>query len=1115
MNNKFKIVFNKKTGNFVVILDKAKNRVIGERSERDYIFDLQGNLLEKRSAYSIGLQKTALSFAFLFSTTSLISQASLAVTYDGTLAQSKSSTDVGGNFNQVIGSDTAKGMVELSNSEPVVVDYAPTALANNFILAGYSTIATSSQVNGNVITLDKGSQIGDIYAGLLHSTKKSPSVNCVTNPESGCSGKSFLSTQNNKSLSTSNNTVSISDKNVVNVTGTINSGSTQFVIDNGNVVNGIYANATVTQMEFINANTMQTNTNKVLVNGDQHQTKNVNIGNNNISVILGDVTGGTSVDPGNAKAYINAQSNVRTNKLYTNKNEMSVSGSNNKFLDINAGANTILIESGNLKAGTSESTNTNINAVSAASNVFASNYVISSVLDSNENKLTITGNDNKADNIKVGHNTISVHNGNMIANTSNSHGSIASFVEYFSNLEKNKLNANYNSVEITGDNNVLKDVVAGYSTFDIKAGNAIGSESTSTSTLQTSDRSHAISTVNVSGNTLVQKNNIITVQGNNNKINNLMSGYADFNLSVGDTIGGKYIIDGDTNISNAQLRINASGLNIYSTDNKINLSGTSKIDGSINTGYINFNIDYGVVKQSDGTLITPTIDRNSAPNTANSYIDLRQTNANATKNTIKIEGSHTFTNPNSTIYGGYLNYKDSETKPVSFDVFTGNTLIYANTTPISIKEVANFQTYDFTIRPDLANSPTPLITAETIVLGSHASNMSTPQSNLKSDISVSYISAGPVVKNHSEFILMNATKDLIGNGQGSTTRGVAQQGVSLVYDVDTFIRNNQVIALVEGGPDDVGPETNPQLKSLLEGNLSGLMLLTRNADNIADNMRKAIGEQNNKRGLVPFMILNGNRTHYNTGSYIKSNGGSVTTGVSYQNSQLTGGLFMENGWDSYKTFNDFEDVKNVHGRGHNRFNGFGAYGHYDFKNNWYLDGSVRGGKLKTNYVSDDIIHSDTKQRAEYEISGNYYSVHLTGGYGYKWNENNDLDVNLKYLWSGTEGHDIEIAGEQVEFNKLNSHRIRLSGENNYQWNKDIQLLAGLGYEYELDGTAKGTALGTYDIAEPSVKGSTGIATLGVRYDPEMFKNFSMDLKASGYFGKREGGSALLHLKYAF
>lgn len=491
-----------------------------------------------------------------------------------------------------------------------------------------------------------------------------------------------------------------------------------------------------------------------------------------------------------------------------------------------------------------------------------------------------------------------------------------------------------------------------------------------------------------------------------------------------------------------------------------------------------------------------------------------QTNVNATKNVISIEGSHTFTNPNSTIYGGYLNYTNKDYKPVSFDVFTGNTLKYANKTPISIKEVANFNIYKFTINPTFANQSTALITADKIVLGSTSSNMSTPQPNLKSDISVEYISAGPIVNNNSEFILMSATA-LEGNGQGSVTRGVAQQGVSLVYDVDTFIRGNQVVAIVEGGPEDIGPESNPQLKALLEGNLSGLMLLTRNADNISDNLYSAISEQNKHRGLVPFIIFNGNHIRYNTGSYIKSNGGSVTTGISYQEDQWTGGLFIENGWDSYKTFNNFLDVNNVRGRGHNRFNGLGLYGHYDFNNGWYTEASLRGGKLRTSFVTDDIRHSDTKERAEYSVSGNYYGLHLTGGYNYQLNEKNDLDISLKYLWSGTDGHDIEIAGEQIKFNKLNSHRLRLNGENTYKLNSNLNLLTGLGYEYEFDGVAKGTALSLYDINEPSVKGSTGIATIGIRYEPVNNTNFSMDLKASGYFGKREGGSALLHLKYAF
>ena len=98
---------------------------------------------------------------------------------------------------------------------------------------------------------------------------------------------------------------------------------------------------------------------------------------------------------------------------------------------------------------------------------------------------------------------------------------------------------------------------------------------------------------------------------------------------------------------------------------------------------------------------------------------------------------------------------------------------------------------------------------------------------------------------------------------------------------------------------------------------------------------------------------------------------------------------------------------------------------------------------------------------------------------------------------------------------MTSQRVTLNAENEYQMNPEIALLSGLGYEYEFNGQSKGTTYGIFDIDEPSVKGSTGLAMLGVRYQPTQYKDLSIDLKGSGYFGKREGGSALLKVDYKF
>ncbi len=181
--------------------------------------------------------------------------------------------------------------------------------------------------------------------------------------------------------------------------------------------------------------------------------------------------------------------------------------------------------------------------------------------------------------------------------------------------------------------------------------------------------------------------------------------------------------------------------------------------------------------------------------------------------------------------GGALHY-NLGFAPESYDVFTGNTLNYAARKPAIFDTVANFAKYNFTLTPDNANSPTPLISATNIVLGSDSSNIS-DGSRTSSDISVVGIHSGKILSAGDHFILMQSNGTFTVNGSTNTPIvSLAQQGISLLYDVQTEIdsNNKQVTATIlnrHGGSAGAYIRTNPQLKALSEEHLSALTQLTQ------------------------------------------------------------------------------------------------------------------------------------------------------------------------------------------------------------------------------------------------------------------------------------------------
>lgn len=522
----------------------------------------------------------------------------------------------------------------------------------------------------------------------------------------------------------------------------------------------------------------------------------------------------------------------------------------------------------------------------------------------------------------------------------------------------------------------------------------------------------------------------------------------------------------------------------------------------------------------------------------------RKTNQYAINNVININDS---AKVSGGIFGGYSEGLDFAVK---YDLFSGNTLNFA-ASPITLSYgIGNIEHYNFTIDPILANTDTALIQADLIQFGTNAENTSGGDDKT-SKITVVGIKSGNQLSVNDKFILLRASTDMTGEAEGLTSKGVAQQGISLLYDIETKVdlTNKLVTATVVSGESSGSGNTgggnnnsggnnsnntggsnnnsgsntggvtniakvNPQLKSLSEGHLSTAMLIGRASDIIANDMYHVIEQQNLLSTIAPFISFNGGLTRYNSGSHIDSKEAILTGGLSYRNESLTTGIFIESGWGSYDTYNSFENMADVKADGHNRFTGAGLLARYSFDSGMYLDGALRLGKSWNTYSTQDIQNLVSKQYANYQMSTGYYGMHLGTGYQFKLDEQNTVDVSSKYLWTQLNGENVAIAGDEIQFKDINSHRAQLNARIDHQYTKNTQLRAGVGYEYEFDGKA-GAQVYEYDILEPSLQGSTGTLLLGTRFTPATAPNLNLDFEIKGYLGKREGVSGNIQLKYAF
>lgn len=475
---------------------------------------------------------------------------------------------------------------------------------------------------------------------------------------------------------------------------------------------------------------------------------------------------------------------------------------------------------------------------------------------------------------------------------------------------------------------------------------------------------------------------------------------------------------------------------------------------------------------------------------------------NAINNTIIISGN---TKVNGNIYGGYVKNKNG-----NIDIKTGNTL-ELRTKNVYAKNIANFENYYFILPKSIKNN-------DTVITLTNEEGTNISNSNI-----------GVAVENGATPLQRGDTVTLIKNTNGLNSEGynhvslTGMQGVSLEYDFDLSTDNSSLYATVSNAPDAV--RVNKKTKALSEGALGAFALTLQGSDLVAGqgmrSARRALEEVDNY-GFVGFGTVSGASMRYNTGSHVDVQSLSLMTGLAwggeFTSGRLTVGAFFEYGNGSYNTHNSFDNSASVDGNGNSYYLGGGILGRFDFAatgpGHFYAEASGRIGNLHNNYNNSDLRDAFGRQ-AEYETDTPYYGAHFGAGYIWDITDKASLDIYGKYFWTRQESNGVTLStGENVEFDAIDSHRLRLGGTFSYTINEYVSPYIGAAWEHEFNGKVYATTNG-YDIDQPDLTGSTGIGELGLSLTPSASVPLTIDLGVQGYVGKREGVSGALQVKYEF
>ena len=347
----------------------------------------------------------------------------------------------------------------------------------------------------------------------------------------------------------------------------------------------------------------------------------------------------------------------------------------------------------------------------------------------------------------------------------------------------------------------------------------------------------------------------------------------------------------------------------------------------------------------------------------------------------------------------------------------------------------------------------------------------------------------------------NGTKDISATiGATLTVKGT----VALINEKElifTLADNTTGEGGSTGGGSTGGGESGPTItvnengKSLVETRAAAAFVVNNMSDfMLGQGMEQAKAAAGgvtpiDEGKLTPFAAVGGSNMRYTTGSYVDVNGWNGAVGFAKQADKLLFGVAVEHGRGNYDSYLD----SGVHASGDIKSTGGVIFGEYKLDNGVHYDAALRAGRVKSDYNST---------ATSYDESSTYYGFSLGGGKELTVSDKATLDVYGRYYFSHTNGSDVSIAtGEEIDFDAVNSHRVRIGGRYTTTLTEKSKAYAGLAWQYEFGGDAK-AAINGYSAPTPSLQGHSAIVEAG--YKLNAGKNLTLDFNLNGAMGKQRG-----------
>lgn len=372
--------------------------------------------------------------------------------------------------------------------------------------------------------------------------------------------------------------------------------------------------------------------------------------------------------------------------------------------------------------------------------------------------------------------------------------------------------------------------------------------------------------------------------------------------------------------------------------------------------------------------------------------------------------------------------------------------------------------------------------------------------NITSTATGTILSAGSVVDSRGNNIDMSQAVDT--NNKTTKTEGLFTKVYGTKVTGNTVTSGLQSTTLSEKSKSVV--ET--QIASLAGVITSADLLSNAGFSNASQAVQQSNAEGGSAREMVPYAAVGYGNMRQESGSYVDVQGSAFNIGFAKEvkngSGKLLFGPMIEYGRGSYESYLD----DGTKGDGNTQNFGLGVMARQNNDNGTYYEGSLRYGKLTSNYNSGDL-------GADYDTDANYWGAHFGLGKVFQLNDKNSIDTYCKFFYTNQGSSSANILGSNVEFDAVKSKRSRLGFRFNHATSDVRSIYAGLAWQHEFDGSACATVDG-FSAPSPSIKGNSMMVELGVNVAPKS-SPVSFDLGVSGWAGKQKGYSLNANMLWSF